>query len=103
MSFVSRLVELITGVHRSSSIDDTLAAAEMDARLAAAALLVHVVRADGVLAETERDRVLEFLRSRFSLTPEQGGRLFDRADEADAAIDDGEALAQPVGHGPGPT
>jgi len=102
MSFVSRLVELITGVHRSSSIDDTLAAAEMDARLAAAALLVHVARADGILAETERDRVLEFLRSRFSLTPEQGGRLFDRADEADAAIDDVAALVEMMGHDLGP-
>ena len=98
MSFASRLVELITGVHRTSSIDDALAAVETDERLAAAALLVHVARADGLLAEAERDRVLDLLRSRFGLTLEQGGRLFDRADEVDLATDDVASLIEMMGH-----
>lgn len=98
MSFASRLVELVTGISRSSPVNEALEAAETDERLAAAALLVHVARADGNLAEAERDRLLHLLRSRFGVTPEQCERFFERADEIDLAIDDVASLVEMMGH-----
>jgi uncharacterized tellurite resistance protein B-like protein len=98
MSFASRLVEFVTGISRSSPADDALEALETDERLAAAALLVHVARADGDLAEAERDRLLGLLQSHFGLTPEQCKRFFERADEADLATDDVASLVELMGH-----
>ena len=98
MSFASRLVELVTGISRSTPVDDALEAVETDERLAAAALLVHVARADGHLAEAERDRLLHLLRSRFGLTPEQCERFFERADEVDLGTDNIASLVEMMGH-----
>lgn len=102
MSFASRLVDLVTGISRSSPADEALAAVETDERLAAAALLVRVARADGRLAESERDRLVELIRSRFGMTAEQCERFFARADEADLATDDVASLVEMVGHGGDP-
>lgn len=99
MSFASRLIEFVTGISRSSPADEALAAIETDERLAAAALLVHVARADGCLAESERDRLIQLIRSRFGLTAEQCERFFARADEADLATDDVASLVEMTGHG----
>ena len=60
MSLVSRLLEFLTGraVLRGGN------GAEDEDRLAAAALLVQVARADGVLSAPERQRLVALVGSR---------------------------------------
>ncbi len=98
MSLASRLIEFFTGVSQTSPADEALEAAETDGRLAAAALLVHVARADGRLAEAERERLLGLLRTRYGLTSEQCETFFARADEVDWATDDVASLVEMMGH-----
>jgi uncharacterized tellurite resistance protein B-like protein len=50
-------------------------------QLATAVLLLEVVRADGEIDAAERDAVLEALRSRFDLTPDERADLFELARE----------------------
>src|SRR3954471_10232171 len=102
MSFASRLLELVTGISRPSPADEAVEAAETDERLAAAALLVHVARADGRLAEAERERLLAALRARFDLSADQCESFFERADAVDLATGDVSALVDLMGHDVGP-
>ncbi|MDJ1157329.1 TerB family tellurite resistance protein [Chelatococcus sp. SYSU_G07232] len=59
-----------------------------DERMALAALLVHVARVDGVVAASERDRLVALLAERFALGPAAARMLVNRADAADRASGD---------------
>ena len=62
--------------------------AEDDHRLAAAALLVHVIAVDGVVDRSERDALVEVLRANYQLTPEMTRELIEAATRRDAeAVD----------------
>jgi len=56
---------------------------EDDHRLAAAALLYHVVAVDGEVAEAERERLHELLKARYGLDEEATEKLVRAAVEAD--------------------
>ena len=62
--------------------------ADADLRLAAAALLYHVVAADGVVTARERDMLRAALRDQYDLDKDAADDLFDRAQKADVeAVD----------------
>lgn len=62
--------------------------AENDYRLAAAALLVHVVTIDGVIGAEEMGKLRRILEARFNLSSEDAERLLEAAIERDAeAVD----------------
>ncbi|CAA0105904.1 Uncharacterised protein [Starkeya nomas] len=62
--------------------------AENDYRLAAAALLVHVVTIDGVIGADEMSKLRGILATRFSLTEDEAERLLEAAIARDAeAVD----------------
>ena len=56
---------------------------EDDYRLAAAALLVHVIAIDGVVSDEERAKLREILRERFALSSEETDALIAAATSAD--------------------
>ncbi|MCW5713248.1 MAG: TerB family tellurite resistance protein [Bauldia sp.] len=59
-----------------------------DERLAAAALLVHVVNVDGTVGDDERKRLQELVAERFGLADAEAQSLIDRAHAADVeAVD----------------
>ncbi|WP_370193420.1 MULTISPECIES: TerB family tellurite resistance protein [Aurantimonas] len=61
---------------------------EDDLRVATAALLFHIVRADGVVTDDERIRLHEVLREEFALAPDEVDRIVAAGDEADTeAVD----------------
>jgi len=67
---------------------DTVAFAENDYRLAAAALLVHVVTIDGVIGADEMGRLRAILGAQFSLTDAESEQLLQAAIARDAeAVD----------------
>lgn len=57
--------------------------AEDDHRLAAAALLVHLVSVDGVVDDKEREALNEVLRRNYQLTPEMTAELIAAAQQRD--------------------
>jgi len=57
--------------------------ADADLHLAAAALLYHVVAADGVVTARERDTLHAALRAQYDLDEDAAADLFDRARKAD--------------------
>ena len=66
----------------------TVPAAEEQIRLAAAALLFHVIAVDGVVTEDERATLKELLARRFGLDPEAAAALARQAQDAEAeAVD----------------
>ena len=52
-------------------------------RLAAAAILYHVIAADGVVSDEERETLRAVLRDQYDLGDEDAAALLDRAREAD--------------------
>ena len=75
---ISEFISQITGGERHpQSFDDT------DYRLAAATLLVHVVTSDAEFDEAEQAKLREVLAQRFSLQPEEVGKLVEAAIRAD--------------------
>lgn len=80
---LSDFISDITGGRR-----DTEAFGPDDYRLAAAALLVHVISIDGVVTETERAMLRQILEQRFSLTGAESDTLVELAIAKDAeAVD----------------
>lgn len=80
---LSDFISDITGGQR-----DAAAFADSDYRLAAAALLVHVMSIDGSVTEEERSIIKEILSSRFDLSAEDTDALVDLAIAKDAeAVD----------------
>ncbi|WP_417769318.1 TerB family tellurite resistance protein [Stappia sp.] len=57
--------------------------AEDDHRLAAAALLVHIVSVDGVVDEAERAALTEVLKQNYQLTPDMTAELIQAATRRD--------------------
>jgi uncharacterized tellurite resistance protein B-like protein len=93
MSLVSRLLEILTG-RASPSADD---GADDPDHLAAAALLVHVARADGFLNDPERQRLVALLGRRFALHGDEAERFVARAEAVDRETDDVATLVAVVG------
>jgi uncharacterized tellurite resistance protein B-like protein len=61
---------------------------EEEVRLAAAALLFHVIAVDGVVAPEEREMLTQLLRQRFDLDGEETAALIQAAEDAEAeAVD----------------
>lgn len=101
MSLVTRLIDLVSDQVR---VSDKIAGGDQEGsgaaeeRLAVAALLVHVARADGEVQDAERDQLLRVLGSRFGLSEGAARRLLGRADDLDRAVDDVPALIDMMGH-----
>jgi uncharacterized tellurite resistance protein B-like protein len=71
-----------------TSGNDKLEVGEEEVRLAAAALLFHVVAVDGVVTPAERAMLADLLKRRFDLDAEETGALMAAAESADAeAVD----------------
>lgn len=94
MSLVARLVEFVADIVGAPEAAEE----ELDPRLAAAALLVHVARIDGRWTQAERERLLDMMGRRFGLSPEAAGRFLERADRADHEADDISTLIDGMGH-----
>jgi uncharacterized tellurite resistance protein B-like protein len=95
MSLVTRLIDLVAGAIEPKDNP----AAEADRNMAVAALLVHVARVDGLLADAERLRVLDLLQGRLGLSAERASWLFERGNRLDREVDDVAALIDMMGHG----
>jgi uncharacterized tellurite resistance protein B-like protein len=92
MSLLDRLSQLVSALVRpEAGVEDA------PERLAAAALLVHVARADGRWSGPERARLVELVHSRFRLPPAAAARLVERADAVDRETDDVAALIDMIG------
>ncbi|WP_428698633.1 TerB family tellurite resistance protein [Stappia sp.] len=63
--------------------DGNIVFAEDDHRLAAAALLVHIVSVDGVVDEAERTALNEVLKRNYQLTPDMTAELIQAATRRD--------------------
>lgn len=68
--------------HIVDRADDSQALAEQRARLAAAALLVEVVRSDAHFSEVERRAVLDSVQRKFALKPDEARQLLELAESA---------------------
>ncbi len=66
--------------HMASRDQETAAVAEERARIAAAALLVEVVRSDDHFSDVERQSVLESVRRKFGIGAEAARQLIDLAE-----------------------
>ncbi|MDP2804275.1 MAG: TerB family tellurite resistance protein [Phreatobacter sp.] len=64
-----------------------------DYRLAAAALLVHVMAVDGRVSASERERIQTVLEAGFALSRGDTGRLIERAVDAEASADSWTSFA----------
>jgi uncharacterized tellurite resistance protein B-like protein len=93
MSLVSRLLEFLAGRASRSAGDG----ADDPDHLAAAALLVHVARVDGILNEPERQRLADLLGRRFALDGDEVERFLARAEAVDRETDDVATLVAVVG------
>jgi uncharacterized tellurite resistance protein B-like protein len=71
-----------------SGEDDKVAFDEDEVRLAAAALLFHVIAVDGVVEADEKALLTDLLKRRFDLDPQETASLVDEAQGAEAeAVD----------------
>lgn len=83
---IDRLLSFLRQLPASASKDAGLD--DDDARVAAAALMVHVMDADGVRRDAEKDSLLEALSAKFDLDEARLQSLFRAGEEADReAID----------------
>ncbi|GJD96668.1 tellurite resistance TerB family protein [Methylobacterium iners] len=101
MSLLARLRAYADDVFGTAASPGAVAD-EDDAGLAAIALLVHVARADGMLAPAEAERLARFVESRFSVSRGEADRLIARASAVDAQTRDMSALVEAIGHDAGP-
>ncbi len=83
LSSIKRLIRQVT-----FGESDKLNFAEDDHRLAAAALLCHVIAVDGIVDESERTALKQVLRSAYAMTDEAANELIEAAHERDSeAVD----------------
>ncbi|TCK23787.1 putative tellurite resistance protein B-like protein [Ancylobacter aquaticus] len=81
-SLTDFIAEIAGGAREASAF------AENDYRLAAAALLVHVVTIDGVIGADEMDKLRRLLAARFALSEDDAEKLLEAAIARDAeAVD----------------
>lgn len=73
------LDSLTNFIRRVTGGEDTIEFAEDDKRLAAAALLFHLVDVDGVVDETESAKLREILQTRYELSDEATDDLIEAA------------------------
>lgn len=67
---------------------DSLAFQEDDHRLAAAALLVHIIAVDGIVDDSERETLKKVLKSTYKLTDDMADELIREAHQRDSeAVD----------------
>lgn len=100
MSLIARLRAYAADAFGLGGHDDV--AIEADERLAAIALLVHVARADGVLAPAESERLARLVEGRFAGTRSEAEALITRAAAFDAQTRDMAQLVEMIGHEVGP-
>jgi uncharacterized tellurite resistance protein B-like protein len=100
MSLLARLRAYAADVFGTAS--PGAVADEDDEGLAAIALLVHVARADGMLAPAEAERLARLVENRFDVSRAQAERLIARASAVDAQTRDMAALVEAIGHNVGP-
>lgn len=99
MPLISRLIALVTDtLGPAATGSEAVAGDEPEERLAAAALLVHVARVDGSIADGERSALLRLLAERFQLAPDAADALVRRADRLDQEVDDVAELIERMGH-----
>lgn len=96
MSLIGTLVGLLRGAQGPD--DEPIAPDLPDEHLAAAALLVHVARVDGIIAEGERRSLLAFLQTNYGFEPASAQALLSRADRLDLEVDDVGSLVEMLGH-----
>ena len=96
MSLIGTLVNLMRGA--PGSAEEPIAPHLPDEHLAAAALLVHVARVDGLIQDGERRSLLTFLETSYGLDGASAGALLARADRLDREIDDVGSLVEMLGH-----
>ena len=70
-----------------------------DTHLAATALLVHVARADGILAPAETERLARLVRGRYAASAEAADALIARASAFDSETRDVASLVEMLPHG----
>ena len=83
---------------RALSAPDPDPLPEADARLALAALLVRIARADGEYAAEEVDRIDRLLAQRYRLTPEDARALRAEAETVEGAAPDTVRFTRAVPH-----
>lgn len=96
MSLVTKLVHLVSNL--VGVADASGEPGLSDERIAAAALLVHVARADGRIDTSERNRLVNIFMARFGWSDATARRLVERADELDREVDDVAELIDMMGH-----
>lgn len=96
MSLIARLRAYAADAFGIGELQDDSDAA--DAHLAAVALLVHVARADGVLAPAETERLCRLVESRYAPTRAEAEALITRATAVDAQTRDVAGLIERIGH-----
>lgn len=80
-------VQVVESFSATGTTGVTVLDREAAIRLATAALMIDVARADYVFEESEFDRVLRLVETHFELTPEQAAELVNQAsDEADDLV-----------------
>ncbi len=82
MTLISRLLEFLAGALPSAEA----ALPEPDERLATAALLVHVAKVDGRLAEGEQARLVDLFRQRFGIGETEAEGLVARAESLEHEV-----------------
>jgi uncharacterized tellurite resistance protein B-like protein len=83
-----RITSFFQSIAGDGDEDGKAAFSPDDPRLAAAALMHHVIEADGISRDVERQRLAEILRETYSLDDEKLNELVEAARDADSeAVD----------------
>ncbi len=78
------MLEALKKFLTNPSLDDASPELDVDpVKLAEAALMYHVIAVDGVIEDSERDRMLEILSANFGLTDEEAQTLLSKAQDAE--------------------
>ena len=85
---LERIATFFQSIGRDGADDEKPAFSRDDPRLAAAALMHHVIEADGVLEDVEKQRLAEILRDTYGLDEQRLADLLKAARDADSeAVD----------------
>ncbi|WP_421856033.1 TerB family tellurite resistance protein [Oricola sp.] len=85
---LERITAIFQSIGRERAAEGEPAFAPDDPRLAAAALMHHVIEADGILHDVERQRFAEILQETYGLDDKRLGELVEAARDADSeAVD----------------